>query len=116
MSKTENIEQKAKKQLDESLHDLSPDIIRRLQQARYAALEKATQKNIWSAFPQVKYAMIALAIVSVSIFFNIKDNNPDLSTLAMESDIEMLTSNESLDLLEDLEFMQWLAETEKNVS
>lgn len=116
MSKIENIEQKAKQQLDESLHDLSPDITRRLQQARYAAIEKASQKNIWSFLPEVKYAMFAIAIVSVSIFLKVNDNDSALTTLAMESDIEMLTSNESLELLEDLEFIQWLAENEKYVS
>lgn len=116
MNKSDKIEQAAKKQLDESLQELSPEIARRLQYARNSAVEKATQKNIWSAFPQVKYAMFALAVVSVSILFNLKDNDSALTTLVMESDIEMLTSNESLDLIEDLEFMQWLAETEKNVS
>lgn len=31
----------------------------------------------------------------------------------MEADVEMLTANKSLDLIEDFEFMQWLAESEE---
>lgn len=115
MSKTDNFEQTAKKQLDESLHDLSPEVARRLQQARYTALESVTRKKAWSFYPQAKYAMFALVVVTVSFFINVNEQDSTLATVAMESDIEMLTSNESFELLEDLEFIQWLAETEKYV-
>ena len=51
MNKPDNFEQKNKALLDESLDDISPEVARRLQQARYAALEKAKPRSIWSYYP-----------------------------------------------------------------
>ena len=116
MNKPENFEEKAKSLLDESLDDLSPDISRRLQQARYAALEKAKPRNLWSFFPQALTAMFVVAVVSASLVFNFNEDTLMNTDLAMETDIEMLTSNEGLELMEDLEFMQWLAESEEYAS
>ena len=116
MNKPENFENKAKSLLDESLDDLSPDIARRLQQARYAALEQAKPRSILSFYPQAVAAMLVVAVVSASLLFNFDDNVLNNTELAMETDMEMLITNESLDLLEDLEFMQWLAESEEYAS
>lgn len=116
MNKSEEFEKKAKAVLDESLDDLSPDICRRLQQARYAALEKAKPRSFWSFYPQAISVMFAVTIISVSLLFNFDENEINNTELAMEADIEMLTANESLDLMEDLEFMQWLAESEEYAS
>lgn len=116
MNKPENIEKKAKSLLDESLSELPPAITRRLQQARYAALEKAKPRSIWSFYPQAITAMFAVSIISASLFFGLNEDKLINTELAMESDIEMLTSNESLDLMEDLEFMQWLVESEEYAS
>ena len=41
------------------------------------------------------------------------DNVLNNTEVAMEADIEMLTSSEGLELMEDLEFIQWLAESEE---
>ena len=116
MNKSEEFEKKAKVLLDQSLDDLSPDITRRLQQARYAALEKAKPRSIWSFYPQAVTVMFAIAVISVSLLFNFDNNQLNKTELAMEADIEMLTASESLDLMEDLEFMQWLVETEEYAS
>ena len=116
MIKTDKMAQQVKQQLDASLEDLNPQVTRRLQQARYAAIEKAGSKKLWNFYPQAKYAMFALLVLTISIVFNVDKNVPVETTLAMESEIEMLTSNESLELLQDLEFMQWLAESKQHVS
>ena len=50
MNKSEQLEIKAKSLLDESLDDLDPAIARRLQQARYSALEKAKPRSFWSFY------------------------------------------------------------------
>ena len=113
MNKPDKFEDKVNSLLDESVDDLSPDISRRLQQARYAALEKAKPRSFWSYYPQALTAMFAVAVVSVSLMFNFNDDELVNTDLAMETDIEMLTSNEGLELMEDLEFMQWLAESEE---
>lgn len=122
MDKPEEFEKKAKIMLDENLDDLSPDISRRLQQARYAALEKASANDTsyWSFFPQATTAVFTVAIVTMSMFFYITYEGTNGTTLVMETEseteIEMLMANESLELLEDLDFMQWLVETEEYAS
>ena len=116
MNDPENIEQHAKKVLDESVNDLSPDITRRLQQARYAAIEKAKARSVWSFYPQAITTLFAVAVVSMSLWFSMGE--PDMTEIAltMETEIEMLTSNETLELMEDLEFIQWLAESQEYAS
>lgn len=117
MNNPDKFEEKAKTLLDESLDDLSPDINRRLQQARYQALEKAKPRSRWSFYPQAISAMLAVAVISATVIFNFNDDKLMQTELAaMETDIEVLTGNESLDLIEDLEFMQWLVETEEYAS
>ena len=116
MNKPDQFEKKAKALLDESLDDVSPDIARRLQQARYAALEKAKPRSIWLFYPQAISAVLAIAVISVVLLFNFDENQLHNTELAMAADIEMLTANESLDLLDDLEFMEWLLETEEYAS
>ncbi|MCW9032188.1 MAG: DUF3619 family protein [Gammaproteobacteria bacterium] len=116
MNEQDKFENKTKSLLDESIDEISPDIARRLQQARYAALEQAKPRSIWSFYPQVTAAMLAVAVVSAMLLFNFDENILNNTELVMEKDIEMLTSNESLDLMENLEFMQWLAESEEYAS
>ncbi len=116
MNKPDKFEKNIKSMLDESTDDLSPEISRRLQQARYAALEKAKPRSIWIFYPQAMTAMFAIAVISLSLLFNFNDSELSNTELAMESDIEMLTANESLDLMEDLEFIQWLVESEEYAS
>lgn len=116
MNKPDEFEKKAKNLLDQGLDDLSPEIDRRLQQARYAALEKAKPRSVWSFYSQALTATFAVAVISVTLLFNFNQDKLNQTELAMESDIEVLTANESLDLMEDLEFMQWLAESEEYAS
>ncbi len=113
MNKPEKFEVKVKSLLDEGLDDLDPAITRRLQQARYAALEKAKPRSLWVFYPQAISAVLAVTIISASLYFNYDSNALNNTELAMEADVEMLTANESLDLIEDFEFMQWLAESEE---
>ena len=113
MNKPDNFEQKSKSLLDESLDDISPDVARRLQQARNGALEKAKPRTIWSYTPQAIAATLVVAVISASLLFNFDDNVLNNTEIAMDADIEMLTSSEGLELMEDLEFMQWLAESEE---
>jgi len=116
MAKSERFEKKARTTLDESLKDLSPDITRRLQQARYTALEKAKPRTFWSFYPQALTAVIAIAVVSASVFFSFNPDDTTETVIAMEAEMEMLTSNDNLELLEELEFIQWLVETEEYAS
>ncbi len=111
----DNFENRLKKQLDDSLETVPVDIARRLQQARYAALEKSGKPIFSFRFPKTMVAAFAIAALSISLFVKQQNTVPgtDIETAA---DLEMLTSTESLELLEDMEFMQWLAESEEYAS
>lgn len=116
MSTDNKFENKINKLLDESVDNLDQDISRKLQLARYAAIEKAQQKTFWSFIPKPVAAALAVAAVSLTVYFNLS-NVGTIDTLAsMESDIEMLTANESLDFIEDIEFLEWLAESDIHAS
>ncbi len=116
MNEINQFENKVKNHLDNSLDDLSPDITRRLQQARYAALEKAKPRSLWSFFPQAATAVFAVAVIAISLTFNFNQNNSTDTVAEMDNEIEMLTSNDNLELMEDLEFIQWLLESEQHAS
>ena len=117
MNNSNDFENKTNSLLDQSVDDISPDVARRLQQARYAALEKAkSRRSLWLFYPHAIAATLVISIVSASLLLNFDDNVLNNTDVAMEEDIEMLTSSEGLDLLEDLEFMQWLAESEEYAS
>lgn len=62
MNKPEEFEIKAKSLLDESLDDLDPVISRCLQQAHYAAIEKAKPRSVWSFYPQAISAVLRLLL------------------------------------------------------
>lgn len=116
MDKPEKFENNAKTLLDESAESLNPDITRRLRQARYAALEKAHKPAVWGGFPQAVTAMLAIAVVSISLIFTVDHDSSYEIVNVMEDEIEMLTSTDNMELMEDLEFMQWLVETERYAS
>lgn len=115
------LENQARILLDESVENLSPDVTRRLQQARNIALESAKPRSLWSYYPQALTVMFALVVISMSLSFSPEFNNTGSDTttdiaMAIESEIEMLTANENIDFMEDLEFMQWLVEIEEYAS
>jgi len=112
MNKYLDFEGKAKKHLDQSVDELSPDISRRLQQARYAALEKAKPYEIWSLFPKAATVTLAIAIVSISLFLNFNQSSELDMVIALETEMDIFTSNDNLELMEDLEFFEWLIETD----
>ena len=116
MSEVNQFESKVKTYLDDSLDDLSPDITRRLQQARYAAIEKAKPRSAWSFFPQAAMAAFAIAVVTVSLNFSFNQAELADTVVVMDSEMEMLTSKDNLELMEDLEFIQWLVESEQHAS
>ena len=114
MNEADKFTKNAKAYLDESLDDLSPEITRRLQQARYAALEKARPRTLWQYFPQAATAVFAISVISISLSFYLNQTEVADTVLAMETEMEMLTSNDNLELMEELEFIQWLVESQEH--
>lgn len=112
MNKHNDFETRVKSLLDESADDISPEVSRRLQHARNKALAENRHRRHPYMLPLAAAASVLVAIISVNVWHADTDNELAGFTLAMETEIELLTSKDNLELLEDLEFIQWLAETE----
>ena len=116
MSNENKFEDRVNTLLDQSVDDLDQNISRKLQLARYAAIEKAGKRSAWTLIPKPVAAVFAIVAISLTVFFNVSRMTTMETIASMESDIEMLTANESIDFIEDLEFIEWLAESDINAS
>ncbi len=102
--------------LDQSVASLSDSVLSDIAQARNAALAAAqinSQKTplaqlLASSFPRVALPVAAAVIIGVSVQYNSVESVPALPLAMVTSEIP----NEALTLLEDLEFVTWLAENE----
>ena len=113
MNKSHAFEERIRSLLDESSEAVAPDIARKLQLARHAALEKARpQTPVW-LMPRAIAAGLLLAVISAGVWYkSAQDTVPPDTLLAMETELELLGTDDNLELMEDLEFMQWLVETQ----
>lgn len=98
------VEQVAKQALDASVDSLPPEIRRRLNQARHAAIQtKTTQTKsgltYWKAASAVSFTL------ALTLGWQLW---PGSDPLPPEPFAEVL--DEDLDMLEDLEFVYWVAE------
>ncbi len=101
----ENKEQKftdaAKNGFEQSVRDLDKDILSKLAHARRSALQRESQKSLnWIFIPAVA-ACLALLIFSFVA-------KPPVEQALTADDIELISSSDSLDLYEELEFYEWL--------
>jgi len=83
----------------------------RLNQARQAALEEIRPRSAWLRAPALAgLATAAVAIIAVSLWQPASQAPQPLVTPGIEdTDLELLMAEESLDMLDDLEFYTWLA-------
>lgn len=100
--------QKLRDGLLQSEQSLSPEVLQRLQQARNRAVEAAGHRSgqsrhywAWAG----GFASIALAVV-----ITIQLGNQGLQETMLE-DMTMLAAEEELELYQDLDFYDWLAES-----
>ena len=94
--------------LDASVDNLDPDVSRRLQQARHAALETAAKPRMPFWQPAGAFALASILLLSVFVWPD-RQNMPEPAALA---DLELITADDSLQLYEDLDFYQWLLESD----
>ena len=104
-----------RQQLDRSCNALDGQTLSRLNRIRHAALErKAAARSSRLLLPFGGFVTACLLVLSVSLFA--PRTAPDAEAVASPlEDIEILTSSDSLDLYEDYEFYQWLAENDTQV-
>lgn len=98
-------------ELEASLENLDPTVTRRLQQARHKALSevKPVRFPVWQ--PAIGFAMATLLILAVVVW-------PVQEKVILPApalvDFELIAADDSLQLFEELDFYEWLAESDLN--
>ena len=96
---------RARRRLQRSTEELDPDTLRRLRQARAAALGQADRKAPTRWMPWGGAALAASLALAVLLWQPWA--GPPESPAALE-DLELLAAEENLELYEELEFYLWL--------
>lgn len=98
---------RVKGQLDESVDGLDAETRSRLTQARYQALSGLEKRSPWWRGWSLPTGALATALVVV---LAVGLARPPTSTESVSDleDLELLSANESFELLEELEFYEWL--------
>ncbi|MDH5179078.1 MAG: DUF3619 family protein [Gammaproteobacteria bacterium] len=98
--------QQITQQLDDSVEHLDAATLSRLNQARQQALQQGKRKRFGlTPLLAMGSATTAAVVLTVSIVWVPTATN----SLAME-DLPMLVAGEELEMFQDLEFYQWLAD------
>ncbi len=97
----------AKGAFDDSVERLDAGALSRLNQGRHAALEQLANgdtKAIWMRWAP------AGGVAAAALLTMIVMRGPEIESMPVEvvSDFEILLQDESLEMLEDLEFYSWL--------
>jgi hypothetical protein len=105
-----------RQQLDRSCNALDGHTLSRLNRIRHAALERKQTRSSRMLLPFGGFVTACVLVLSVTLFKpgSALDSDLPAGTAPLE-DIEILTSSDSLDLYEDYEFYQWLAENDSSV-
>lgn len=109
---------KAKQELDDSCEHLDGHTRSRLNSIRHAALDQGRHPGRALLAPFGGLVTACLLVVVVTLFTPGQNEMPSPANQATQSpieDLDILTSAESLDFFENLEFYQWLEENEASV-
>ena len=98
--------EQAKRVLDDSAQRLDAGLAGRLQASRREALESSHRQR-WLAWQR---GLVAASVAFAVLIFVV--SRPEVDQLQpMLEDLDVMTSTESADLSEDLEFYDWLADS-----
>jgi len=103
----------SKSALDEQAECLKSETQHRLRLAREKALEQSS-KSSWNDILTWKWlsgAGAGVALASVIAFMIVPNLQTDTNSLSPLDDLELLTAEVDMDLVDDLEFYQWLDES-----
>ena len=102
----------AKEALEQSLDRCDARLAGRLQRARREILETARRMN---RRPWGRWAGVAVASIGLlTVVFLANQRDIENHGQPMLEDIELMTSPENVELSDDLEFYDWLAESTTN--
>lgn len=107
MKEKQNLIQDIKTHLDESVDSLDSKTRSQISAARYRAIEQGYSKRFSWAIPTTGLAGAVAAVFILISVFGTKGIEIRADQLEM---VEILASEEQLDLYENLEFYAWLAE------
>lgn len=102
--------QHSRKLLDESVDSLDAATLSRLNQARQKALNTRRASFFLATPTGVVFASFVVAAVVVLLWTALPQQQLQQQLAQQYEDIDMLTADAELDLLEDLEFVSWLVE------
>jgi len=102
---------RAGQRLRDSAESLDAHTRSRLNQARQRALQELSPRPLWHRHPVLAGAATAAVAVVALLMWQPIGNGPEgIAPPALDApDLELLMTDESLDMLEDLEFYTWLA-------
>jgi hypothetical protein len=106
-----DFEDKARALFEDSVERLDAGTRSRLTQARNRALDEVSKGGVQRRWLWAPAGGVALAaIVAVVLSSNGWRSGADTGALALE-DIDIVADSENLEMLEDVEFYQWLGDT-----
>lgn len=103
-----------RQRMDQSCNALDGQTLSRLNRIRHAALERKQARASRMLLPFGGFVTACVLVVSVMMFAPGRAPETEAVPSALE-DLDILTSSDSLDLYEDYEFYQWLAENDAQV-
>lgn len=95
--------------LDQGVEDLDGDILNRLRQSRLAATEKVGRRHLQAGW---LITGGALASVLVAVLLSLQTGSKAVNESMLE-DLALLSSDTRLELYQDLDFYNWLAQGEQ---
>ena len=102
----------ARRLLDESVEHLDASILSRLSRARNTALDggKGRKSLFRRPWPMVGMTVSAMAAAVLVLFIlSVGPFRPEAVETNLVADLGLLTSEESIEFLEDIEFYEWLS-------
>ncbi|HED35014.1 MAG TPA: DUF3619 family protein [Gammaproteobacteria bacterium] len=120
-TKDDEFLKQTRKALDESADSLDAATCSRLNQARQKALQNHARQRLFAfGLPAGIMAGIGVAALTTWLLTSLLNEDPSLQMQLVQSgtweveDIDMLTSDTELELLEELEFVSWLVLEQNN--
>jgi hypothetical protein len=106
-----DFEDKARALFEDSVERLDAGTRSKLTQARNRALDEVSKGRVQRRWLWAPAGGVALAaIVAVALSWNGWRSGGDAGALALE-DIDIVADSDNIEMLEDVEFYQWLGDT-----
>lgn len=109
----QDLEQRAKRLFADSVDELDGQTLSRLNQGRHQALDAASRRPVLLRYAPIG-GLVAAAAIAIVMF-----QSPSVTLPAppeSASDVDILLSDDSLDMFEELEFFAWMETNESGTN